>query len=567
MLGAMGINGSAQGASFTLSQGALLQAGLSSHFVAYCALYVAIVLLWTVAFGVFFERCIKIPAIAGNIIGGILLGPSWGDIASWNFFEGSFSVIDGATNSLYLIPAVDLYLFFVVLISSCFTVSYLLWTAGHETDIQETAKVGVVAIAAGVLGALVPVGMVGLCAYYWFGYSTVQAVSLGLIFSATSVSIPVAMLITRNKMQLRSSKATLGAAIVDDIFAVILLSVFFIAVQSGTFGSIAGYAIEVCQPSLWQAFASMIGACVVMIGWGMLVTPFLVNVLQNRGYAYLTVAFAHGTMLLYCAFSELIGGLAGMTGAYFAGLFHKGSDDKHRAEKAITPFVDSLLLPLFLGSIGLQIDLHSLSVREWGYALGLLGIAVISKVVACYGATALGSLGARDGQAPWSLLESYIFGSSMVARGEVGLVVAMVLKSASLLSQDQYVLAVVVIVLTTIISPIMLSIGFSYQDGVSKTPHKGVPFSLSVGTVKHMGTATMFAIIVHCLEEELPVSAVVHMSEGKRIATFADMGIKVIFSHQNGITVEGDREQIEPLFALVMQKLQEDVHQIHSGVR
>ena len=227
-----------QNNAFALSPGLLPQAGLDPHFVARFALFVAVLLLWTIFWGKVLKIVVRLPVIAGQIIAGIMLGPSLLYIQRWPIFAKPLELIDHATGHITSIASADLYLFFVVLLSSALTVSYLLWIAGHETDIPDILKIGVTAICAGIFGALIPIGMTVGMLYYGgiAGWSLVQLVGLGLIFSATSVSIPVAMLFAYKKMHLKSSKAALGAAVVDDIFAVILLSLFFVSITSGIFG-------------------------------------------------------------------------------------------------------------------------------------------------------------------------------------------------------------------------------------------------------------------------------------------------------------------------------------------
>ncbi len=143
-------------------------------------------------------------------------------------------------------------------------------------------------------------------------------------------------------------------------------------------------------------------------------------------------------------------------------------DAEHNAEKTISPYVNTFLLPLFLASIGLQIDMHVLALHEWLVVGLLLVIAIVSKLIGCWIATSISNLVAgNDAAQHWTLLETYIFGSSMVARGEVGLVVSTILRGTGLITSPQYTIAVVVIVLTTIATPIMLAIGFSIEDTLS----------------------------------------------------------------------------------------------------
>lgn len=449
-----------------IPQGVIPVLASNTLFIAKLALFLALIFAGTLIISKILKELLRIPVVAGQIIAGIMLGPSLFNCAQWPLFVDTISVHTDIHVPIYTFYSSDLFLFIIIVFASTLTVSYLLWLAGYETDVRELIGVGDCAIMAGVFGAILPIISTTLLLIYFFSYafSLVQAVGLGIIFSATSVSIPVAMLVSYKKMHLKSSKATLGASIVDDIVAVILLSIFFIMLQSGFFGQ--GYcsisAGHDC--SITQALFLM-GSCLVgfsLIGY--FVLPRLMNLLQARGYSHLLPAVAHISMLVYFAAAELIGGLAGITGAYFAGLFHRLADKEHKAEKVIAPYVHAFLLPLFLGSIGLTINMWAVSGSGWVIIGAMLIIAILAKLAACYLAIGISSM-LRFSRARWSWLEGYLFGSSMVARGEVGLVVATILRGTQVITPEQYIMAVVVIILTTIATPLMLALGFSWLPG------------------------------------------------------------------------------------------------------
>ena len=234
---------------YTIPESVFLQAGLNTSFVAKFALFVGLLLAGTIVIGKILKITLRIPVIAGQIIGGIILGPSLVNIAQLPIFAQPFVVSDTISKKLYTLIPADLYVFFILLLSAALTVSYLLWLAGYETNLKDLFKVGVTAVAAGTLGAFVPIGLIGGFLYYCVPqtYGLVGALGVGLIFAATSVSIPVAMLVSSNKMHLKSSQATLGAAIIDDIVAVILVSLFMMSVQTGVFGKVPGLSHHALQ--------------------------------------------------------------------------------------------------------------------------------------------------------------------------------------------------------------------------------------------------------------------------------------------------------------------------------
>lgn len=452
--------------SITIPSQILLSAAATPAFVAQFSFFVGLLLSWTILGGNFFKKIFKLPVIAGQIIAGIILGPSVINVAKFSFFAQPIRFFDATTNTTYSIATFDTLLFVVILLSSALTIAYLLWLAGHETDLQDIASVGPVALIAGVLGAILPIAMIAVPLYYCFSYdwNMIQSIGMGLVFAATSVSIPVAMLMSYNKMHLKSSKAALGAAVVDDVFAVILLSLFFLAMQAGLFGKVSGIESGGHDVSVSGALFSMFSAIITMGIIGYYVLRPLITWLIRKQQFHLIAPLAHVGTFFYFAFAEIFGGLAGITGSYFAGLFHRMSDVDHTAQKAIAPFVESLLLPLFLGSIGLQLDMSLLSLFDWVLVVILLFLAVISKLISCFVAVYTMQSVTGTKMDRWSFLETYLFGSSMVARGEVGLVVSTILFGSSIIAMHQYVVAVVVIVLTTVVTPIMLEIGFQKES-------------------------------------------------------------------------------------------------------
>ena len=549
----------------TIPEGLLVTAGLSPAFVAQFALFVAILLMWTIAWGKIFKRLLGLPVIAGRIIAGILLGPSLVDIAHFSFFAQPLLLLDRISGHLYSLASYDLMLFAVLLISAALTVSYLLWIAGHETDIQDIHSIGMVAITAGIFGAVLPIVMIAAPLYYWIGneWGAVQAIGMGLIFAATSVSIPVAMLFAYNKMHLKSSKAALGAAVADDIFAVILLSLFSLSVQAGLLGTTDDILLQDHGSSLIVSLFFIVFAFVAMSVVGYyVVRPFL-EWLKRSHLSHLIAPAANGIMLIYFAFAEIIGGLAGITGAYFAGFFHRMGDHRHGAEKVIAPFVNAFLLPLFLGSIGLQLDVSLLNRYDWLLVFFLLIVAIVSKLLGCWLATALSNYFAHKDSYRWTSLDTYLFGSSMVARGEVGLVVTTILFGSGIILSSHYAIAIVVIVLTTVATPIMLAQGFERLALIAKDE----VFALNIGLFPFIGTTQMFHIILGSLEKHDTHPIVVQISDGSTVANLEAANVKIILNADNGILFEGNKDKIERILRLVKDNIMDDLVGFGKHVR
>ena len=556
-------------ASIAIPEGALISSGLSAELVAHFALFIALLLFGTIFFGKIFKVIFRLPVIAGQILGGVILGPSFLNLKNLSIFSAPVKFFDMATGSLYSMASSDLFVFFVLLLSSAMTVSYLMWIAGHETNIKDIVKVGVTASTAGVLGAVIPVvsNVLIVILLLSSSFSFIQSIAVGVIFSATSVSIPVAMLFARNKMSLRSSKATLGAAIIDDIVAVILLSLFTLSLQAGVFGCVFTKFEDHCSASIGAALGYMALGLLIIIAFGYYIVPKVSRWLCAHRYSHLIATYSQITMFLYFAFAELFSGLAGITGAYFAGLFHRSGDSRHRAEKVITPFVNTFLLPLFLGSIGLQIDITVLSAYDWLIVLILLVVSIFSKMFACYIATFLSNLlGRRSGGYRWSLTESFLFGSSMVARGEVGLVIATILNGSKLITPGQYVICVVVIVLTTIASPIMLSAGFHYYDKQQKSAVGLRDHTMQFGLFPGIGTLQMFNIMISTIEVQNELKTSVQMSEGRKIVNLEGKNVKIILCPEEGIIFKGNEREINDILNMVRQYIMHDVERLSEKI-
>ncbi len=544
----------------SIPQDLMIDVALNPHFIATFTLFVAVILVGTIGIGKLFKHFFRLPVIAGQIIGGVILGPSLLNITHWSVFKMPLELVDNASGQIFIFFSSDIFLLFVIVLSSAITVAYLLWVAGYETDIKDMIKVGVTATGAGIFGALIPIGTIGALSYCIVGGdSLVSALGLGLIFAATSVSVPVAMLVAQHKMHLRTSKATLGAAIVDDIFAIILLSLFMLAVQSGMFGKAVEMHTHIA--GVGESLGRMLIAFVALFVIGFIVLPKISKWLHNAKYTHLIAPFAFAMMLFYFSFAELFGGLAGITGAYFAGLFHRKGDERHRAERSLSPFINAVLLPLFLGSIGLQINVGLLSFYDWGWVIVFLFFAIISKLLGTYLAIALSNMSGRRGIKRWSGLEGYIFGSSMVARGEVGLVIATILRGTQIVSDSMYIVAVVVIVLTTIATPIMLSIGFFIKDRDERESKEALEEVSVLGFFDTIGTKQMFDIIVSLLERDFHGTSV-HISEGQRILDVEDKRVRVVLSSDQGICVKGDKNSVEQILLIIREGLKQELERV-----
>lgn len=355
------------------------------------------------------------PSVLGELLVGIALGPS-------------------LLNVLHLPFVTDVNLHEFIKELGELGVLVLMFIAGLELHLDELGRSGRVSALAGTLGVLVPVGLgwgVGLL----FGMGQNEALFLGLTLGATSVSISAQTLMEMKVLRSRVGLGLLGAAVFDDILVILLLSVFF-AVSSGENG--AGNI-------LW-VLLRMVLYLALALAFGLLALPRLIRWVRVLPISQGVLSFSIIIMLVYAVSAELVGGMAGITGAFLAGLMFARSPEREALEPRIGALAYGFFVPIFFVDIGLEADLRVIG--------GALGLALVIIVVAVLGKLLGSGLGARLSGFSWR--ESAQLGTGMVSRGEVGLIVASVGAAAGLLNNSVFSAVVGMVVFTTLITPMML---------------------------------------------------------------------------------------------------------------
>jgi Kef-type K+ transport system membrane component KefB len=356
------------------------------------------------------------PSVLGELAVGLILGPSVLDMFHWAPFTDKH-LADGIAHIAEL------------------GVLLLMFIAGLELHLSDLLKTGKVSALAGTLGVLLPLGMgYGLARAFSFDVQT--ALFTGLILAATSVSISAQTLMEMKVLRSRVGIGLLGAAVFDDILVVLGLSVFVaFAVGSGGFWSVAWIALRMVL---------FIG---IAIAVGMAFLPKLSQKVDDLPISQGLIAFIVVTALFYAWASEVLGGMAAITGAFLAGLIFSRSPLKDRIETGISSLAYSLFVPVFFVNVGLAANTRELTGERLWLLLAAIVVAVISKV--------LGSgLGAK--LAGFTNLESLQLGAGMTSRGEVGLIVASVGIAEGIISPDIFSVIVGVVIVTTLMTPAML---------------------------------------------------------------------------------------------------------------
>ncbi|EJR03871.1 cation:proton antiporter [Bacillus cereus] len=319
----------------------------------------------------------------------------------------------------------------------------LMFMAGLETDLKELNENRNSSLAVAIGGIVLPfVG--GYVAGLVMGMEQGNAVFLGLLLCATSVSISVQTLRDLGKMKTRESTTMLGAAVFDDILVVILLA--FAMSFLGT--DDVNLTMVILKKVVF--FAS-----IILIGWKGV--PAIMRWLSPLRVSESIVSAALIICFSFAYFGELLG-IAGIIGAFAAGIAISQTNYKHEVEKKVEPIAYAMFVPVFFVSIGMNITFDGIGDQSW-FILALTVIAVFTKLIGC-------GFGAR--MTGFDAKSSAIIGAGMVSRGEVALIIAGTGLSSGLLAQDYFTAIVIVVILTTMITPPMLKYTFGAKDKAMK---------------------------------------------------------------------------------------------------
>jgi Kef-type K+ transport system membrane component KefB len=361
------------------------------------------------------------PAVFGEILVGLLLGPTLLDALGWPVFHSDF------------LPFVrDLAELGVLL---------LMFVAGLETDLQEMRRVGNVAFWTAFGGVVCPMAG-GAAVAVAFGLPLFwEGLFIGTILTATSVSISAQTLIELGALRSREGSTILGAAVIDDVMGIIVLSLVT-AFARATDAGVDAMEIVTVAARIVLFFAAGIFAS----RW---ITPFLrwatrLEVSQGLLAATLVVAF------VFAWAAEFVGAVAAITGSYMAGVLIAQTPFKKEVDEGVHPLTYSMFVPIFFISIGLQANGRELGDRAM-FTVVLVVVAIVAKAVGCGVAAALTG---------FSRQESIRVGVGMISRGEVGLIVAGYGLANGLIGREVFSASVIMVLATTMVTPPLLRLTF-----------------------------------------------------------------------------------------------------------
>jgi len=381
----------------------------------------AILLFTAKIFAEIFHR-LKLPIVLGELLAGIIIGPF--ALGGLIFFDGEPIVeLDETVRDIGVISAI-----------------VILFVAGLEITPREFLRGGAASFTVGSIGVIVPF-FVGFVVLTFFGLEALESMLVATALTATSIAISVQVLTELGKMQTKEARLILGAAIVDDILAIAVLSVVTTMVQTGdTSPQIIDVIYLIFQ--ILGLFAALLIGSIVLI-------PRLLHVeklWKSKGSIEGIVTASFFGAAGIAAFV----GLSPIVGAFAVGMAVAST----RLINQVDEYAEKLLIifgPLFFAIIGAQVDLRGVNLEVLYLSGIVIVIAIVTKIVGC-GLPSLIFLKDKT--------KALRVGIGMVSRGEVGLIVAGVGVSAGVLTSDIYTTVIIMVALTTIITPIWLKKSF-----------------------------------------------------------------------------------------------------------
>src|ERR671915_1367642 len=368
---------------------------------------------------------IKMPVVLGELLAGIVVGPF--ALGSLPLFNGEpLVVLDETVRHIGEISAI-----------------VILFIAGLEITPREFLRGGAASFTVGSLGVVVPF-FVGYYVFTAFGLEALEAMLIATALTATSIAITIQVLTELGKMQTKEARLILGAAIVDDILAIAVLSVVVSMVQTGN-----------TQPAILDIvllIMQVLGTFAAILVVSVLVIPRVLHterLWKSKGSLEGIITAAFFAAAGIAAFL----GLSPIVGAFAIGMAVAST----RIIKQVHEYVDKLQIifaPLFFAIIGAQVDLRGVNLDVLLIAGIMIAVAVVTKLVG----TGLPSIIFLRDKA-----RSMKVGIGMISRGEVGLIVAGVGVSSGALTNNIYTAVIIMVAATTIITPIWLKISYKNE--------------------------------------------------------------------------------------------------------
>jgi Na+:H+ antiporter len=371
-----------------------------------------------------FQR-IKQPVVLGELLAGIIVGPY--ALGGLPLFGGEpLVVLDETIKYIGELSAV-----------------IILFIAGLEITPREFLRGGLASLTVGAIGVIVPFS-VGFVVLSMYGLGSFETLLIATALTATSIAISIQVLTELGKMQSKEARLILGAAIVDDILAIAILSVVVTMVQLGNATpQIMDIAFIILK--IFGLFAVLLIAAI-----------FLIPRILHREKLWRSKGSIEGiTTAIFFGIAGVAAyvGLSPIVGAFAAGMAVASTKLVKQVEEYAHK-LQFIFAPLFFAIIGAQVDLRGVNLDVLVISGIIIAIAISTKLVGC-GLPSLIFLNNRT--------RSMRVGIGMISRGEVGLIVAGVGVTSGVLSTDIYTSIIIMVATTTIITPIWLKKSFKNE--------------------------------------------------------------------------------------------------------
>jgi Na+:H+ antiporter len=374
------------------------------------------------------------PSVLGELIVGIILGPSLIDILHLPYFTN-----ENLPELIHIFAELGVML--------------LMFLAGLELHLSDLVKSSKISALSGSLGVILPF-LLGTGLVFIFPIPLQEALFLGLILSATSVSISAQTLMELQVLRSRVGISLLGAAVFDDILVILGLSVFTALALSEGGGNYSQVLIILLKMILYLSVAS---------GIGLLIIPKLSRLITNLPISQGLVAFTIVSMLIYGWGAEYFGNMAAITGAFLAGLLFSRSPSREPIEHGMASLAYGLFVPIFFIDVGLKANIRELAGPSFWLFLVMTVIAILGKVIGSGLGGIIGGLNRK---------QALQIGIGMMSRGEVGLIVAALGIAQGFIDERLYSAVVGVVILTTLLTPPLLRATFQ-EVAEPKTEERG----------------------------------------------------------------------------------------------
>jgi Kef-type K+ transport system membrane component KefB len=352
------------------------------------------------------------PAVFGELLLGLLIGPS---VLGWVH----------SSEALHLLADIGVIL--------------LMFMAGMETDLKQMRRVGKASLLAAVGGVALPM-LGGLALGLAFGFEMKTALFIGVVLTATSVSISAQTLRELGHLRSKEGTAILSAAIIDDILGVVIFAVVMSLAGEGIIG------LTLLKMALFFPLAWFVGDRIL---------PFVTRWTQQHRESGLAMFL--GIILVYAWAAEVFGSVATITGAYLLGVLVTRHVDvhaepgQHIIQSGTAALGYGFLIPIFFVNIGLQAQTGGLVANPL-LTVVLVIFAVASKVIGAGGGALAGGFKGHS---------ALKVGVGMVSRGEVALVLAGAGLAAGLIDAAGFSIMIFITLVTTLVTPPLLRLSFA----------------------------------------------------------------------------------------------------------